>query len=94
MTIAVHEPSNSLIVTAPEQLFREVEKLAMLIDTQGQQTFEVIAPMNGELLESVLQRVLLGESSASTRRPSSSSSGRPPSSASRTQPGQEIKRGR
>ncbi len=82
MTIAVHEPSNSLIVTAPQQLFKEVEKLAMLIDAQGQQKVEVIAPVNGELIELVLQQVLLGESvqgrsgSKASARPSSSRSGR------------------
>ena len=94
MTIAVHEPSNALIVTAPEQLFQEVEKLALAIDAQSQQTFQVIAPMNGELLESVLQRVLLGEDRPNGRsaRPSpvdrtpSSSAIRTPSS-SRTKSG-------
>ena len=60
MTIAVHEPSNSLIVTAPESLLVEVEKLAMSIDARGRQTIEVVAPLNGDLIESVLQEVLLG----------------------------------
>ena len=73
MTIAVHEPSNSLIVTAPEQLFAEVEKLARSIDSRGEQTVEVIAPINGELIELVLQQVLLGESPAPRRSPLSSS---------------------
>ena len=35
MTLAVDERSNSLIVTAPEQLFQEVEALVMLIDQKG-----------------------------------------------------------
>ena len=88
MTIAVHEPSNSLIVTAPEQLLSEVEKLAMSIDERGRQTIEVIAPLNGELIESVLQEVLLGTRSSGSERGSSSQSSRPapsvPSSTSRT----------
>ncbi|MBB76504.1 MAG: hypothetical protein CMJ75_18525, partial [Planctomycetaceae bacterium] len=40
MTIAVDERSNSLIVTAPEQLFREVEELVHLIDQKGAQPTE------------------------------------------------------
>lgn len=71
MTIAVHPPSNSLIVTAPEQLFREVEKLAVSIDQRNEQTVEVVAPLNGLLYESVLQQVLLGQE-PTTRRPTSS----------------------
>ncbi len=82
MTIAVHEPSNSLIVTAPDQLFEEVEKLARSIDSRGEQAVEVIAPLNGELIELVLQQVLLGESSSSRRPPLSSSSSRSSSSSS------------
>ena len=85
MTIAVHESSNSLIVTAPEQLFAEVEKLARLIDNRGEQAVEVIAPLNGELIELVLQQVLLGEAPTARRSPSSSSvsSRSNPSSSSR-----------
>lgn len=86
MTIAVHEPSNSLIVTAPEQLFVEVEKLARSIDSRGEQAIEVIAPINGELIELVLQQVLLGESPTARRSPlSSSAASRPnPSTSSRS----------
>ena len=65
MTIAVHEPSNSLVVTAPEPMFREVEKLARSIDERGEQMVKVVSPMNGLLYESMLQQVLLGESSRS-----------------------------
>ena len=86
MTIAVHEPSNSLIVTAPEQLFQEVEKLAKSIDSRGEQTVEVITPVNGAVFESVLQQLLLGEEAAprasKPQSPSPSSySPRPPSSS-------------
>ncbi|NNE00839.1 MAG: general secretion pathway protein [Pirellulaceae bacterium] len=72
MTIAVHEPSNSLIVTAPEQLFLEVEKLARLVDARGEQAIEVITPLNGEVFEAVLQQVLLGQEPS--RSPSRSAS--------------------
>lgn len=74
MTIAAHEPSNSIIVTAPQQLFQEVERLANVIDSMAEQTVEVIAPSNGAVFESVLMRYL-GQEGA--RRPSSSY-GRPP----------------
>jgi type II secretory pathway component GspD/PulD (secretin) len=55
MTIAVHEASNSLIVTAPEQLFLEVEKLAKLIDMRSEQTVEIIAPGNSAVLQAIFQ---------------------------------------
>lgn len=70
MTLAVHESSNSLIVTAPEQLFKEVETLAMTIDSRNEQIIQVITPSNSRVLETVLQEILLGQSS---RRPGSSS---------------------
>ncbi len=66
MTIAVHEPSNSLVVTAPEHMFLEVEALARSIDARGEQTVKVISPMNGLLYESMLQQVLLGEQATSS----------------------------
>jgi type II secretory pathway component GspD/PulD (secretin) len=75
MTIAVHEPSNSLIVTAPEQLFQEVEQLAKEIDSRGEQTVEVVVPVNGAAMESMLRQVFLGEA------PSSRSTARLPSPA-------------
>lgn len=47
MTIAVHEASNSLVVTAPESLFREVEKLAQLIDVRSKRNVVVVPTENG-----------------------------------------------
>ena len=70
MTIAVHESSNSLIITAPQSLFQEVERLVGVIDSMAEQTVEVIAPSNGAVFESVLMRYL-GQQGTSTRRPSS-----------------------
>lgn len=55
LTVAVHAASNSLIVTAPEQLFKEVEQLARLLDTRSEQTIEVLAPENSAVLQAVLQ---------------------------------------
>ena len=74
MTIAVHEPSNSLVVTAPERLYQEVERLVKVIDVRGEQTIEVVAPANGLIYEALIQQVMLGEEGSSISRPSSSSS--------------------
>jgi type II secretory pathway component GspD/PulD (secretin) len=71
MTIALHEPSNSLIVTAPDQLFDEVERLVRTIDARGAEAVEVISPVNGELVGSVLQQVLFGEVASSAAKSSS-----------------------
>ena len=54
MTIAVHEPSNSLIVTAPDQLFAEVQELISQIDTRSEETLEVVTQANSTLLQSLL----------------------------------------
>ncbi|MEE2641660.1 MAG: secretin N-terminal domain-containing protein [Planctomycetota bacterium] len=59
MTIAVHEPSNSLIVTAPEPLFLEVEKLVKLIDSRSVQTVEILKVRRP--LANDLQMILSGE---------------------------------
>ncbi|MEM0925795.1 MAG: secretin N-terminal domain-containing protein, partial [Planctomycetota bacterium] len=72
MTLAVHEPSNSLIVTAPEALYEEVKALAEILDGRAEQTIEVITPRNSEILEAVLQEIVLGQSNGSSspaRRP-------------------------
>lgn len=52
MTIAVHEQSNSLIVTAPDQLFEEVEELAKSIDSRSEQSVEIVATTNATMLKS------------------------------------------
>ncbi|WP_145420658.1 secretin N-terminal domain-containing protein [Planctomycetes bacterium K23_9] len=76
MTLAVHDPSNSLIVTAPDALYAQVEKLARAIDERGEQAIEVITPVNGEVFESVLQQLLLGEDSQRSSRSASRTSSR------------------
>ncbi len=88
MTIAVHEPSNSLIVTAPEQLFKEVELLAKAIDSRNERAVEIIS-VDEEALRAMLQRGFFNESKASGGRPTMPSppvptSAPPPSSRSRT----------
>ena len=37
MSLAVHEPSNSIVVTALKPLFEEVEKLVRQLDAEGAQ---------------------------------------------------------
>jgi type II secretory pathway component GspD/PulD (secretin) len=83
MTLAVHEPSNSLIVTAPDQLFEEVESLAKIIDGRGEQTIQVITPSNSQVLETVLQEILVGQSSGRSRPSPRPTSSNPSSSRSR-----------
>ena len=74
LTVAVHEASNSLIVTAPKQLFEEVQKLVQIIDSRGEKFVEVISPANGEVFGAILQQVLLGEPASVSDRSSSSRS--------------------
>ena len=53
MTIAVHETSNSLIVTAPEPLFREVERLAQLIDQRSRKKVQIVTLPNTSAVDSL-----------------------------------------
>lgn len=62
MTIAVHEPSNSLIVTAPEPLFQEVKELCELIDSRSVETVEILKISRP--LAADIQAILSGESPA------------------------------
>jgi len=59
MTIAVHEPSNSLIVTAPDHLFREVEQLAKAIDTRSRKAVRLVKIPESVAIES-LQEIFAG----------------------------------
>ena len=75
MTVAAHEPSNSLVITAPDALFAEVEALVKSIDSMSEQVVEVIPAKAGVDLETIL-RTLNGESvdtSRNSRRNDSSS---------------------
>ena len=69
MTIAVHESSNSLIVTAPEQLFKEVELLAGLIDARSQKAVRIIRVPGSVEIRS-LKEIFSGgtKTSASTKK--------------------------
>lgn len=70
MTVTVHAASNSLIVTAPDALFTEVEKLAKSIDQRSETTIEVFTPSNAAI-QSILPSVF-GGSVAPTSSPSRS----------------------
>ncbi len=67
LTIAVHEPSNSLIVTAPEQLFKEVEALAKMIDSRNEQAVDVLQISNAAQVE-FLQQFLSSGSGSGKRK--------------------------
>jgi type II secretory pathway component GspD/PulD (secretin) len=67
-TIAVHEPSNSLIVTAPDQLFKEVEALAKMIDARNEQSVDVLEISNPAQVE-FLQQFLSGKKGAGSTMP-------------------------
>jgi type II secretory pathway component GspD/PulD (secretin) len=66
MTVAAHEASNSLVITAPDALFEEVERLVQSIDTMSEQVTEVIPAKDGVDLETILRR-LNGEDVRSSR---------------------------
>jgi len=92
MTVAVHEPSNSLIVTAPDQLFEEVEQLVKLVDARSEESVEVITIRDSESYRSVLQQFLSGSATGSSSR--SATPPRPPSSPSRPPSSPQSKIGR
>lgn len=76
MTVAAHQPSNSIVITAPDALFAEVELLVKSIDSKSEQVVEVIPAKDGVDLEMIL-RTLNGESvdtSRNSRRNDSSRS--------------------
>lgn len=83
MTLAVHEPSNSLIVTAPEQLFLEVQELAMLIDSRSEQTMQVLSTEDSAMMQAIFQT---GSSDSRSR----SSNGRSSQDSSRSRNQSQI----
>jgi type II secretory pathway component GspD/PulD (secretin) len=82
LTVAVHEPSNSLIVTAPDQLFAEVEKLANWIDSRNEHTVRIIKSNNSTDVRARLHQILSSEPGVSI----GSRSGRTPSSQGQSSP--------
>lgn len=75
MTVAAHQPSNSIVITAPDALFAEVELLVKSIDLKSEQVVEVIPAKDGVDLEMIL-RTLNGESVDASRNSRRSDSSR------------------
>ena len=78
MSIGVDTTSNSIIVSAPEPLFKEVEELVLTLDqagTQTQQQIEVrtLHLANPDVVNTALQAIL-GESVSTTRSSGGSNS--------------------
>ncbi len=73
MTIAVHEPSNSLIVTAPDQLFQQVENLVKLMDARSEKVVRVVPVTNPVARMLLLQQANSAGAKTSSGRTESSS---------------------
>ena len=79
MTIGVDTTSNSVIVAAPDQLFKEVEDLVKTIDQAGTQTNETLEVRtlhlaNPDVVREALSSILGEEVNSSSSGGSSSSS--------------------
>ncbi len=74
MAVAVHEASNSLVITAPDALFKEVEMLVESVDRRSERAVRVITAGNGINLEMIEQ--VLAEQAGNASRSSSSSRSR------------------
>ncbi len=68
MAVAVHEPSNSLIITAPDALFAEVQQLVQSVDQRSEQTVQVISAGPGVDMETISQILAEQEQSTDRRR--------------------------
>lgn len=75
MTVTAHEPSNSIVITAPDALFAEVESLIKSVDSMSEQVVEVIPAKDGVDLEMIL-RTLNGESVDANRNTKQNDSSR------------------
>lgn len=82
MTLTVHELSNSLIVTAPRQLFLEVQNLAMMLDERSKQTVRILNVSDNIPLDYLQQ--FLDNGTTGTRVTSSSSGSANSSKSSKT----------
>ncbi|WDI41935.1 secretin N-terminal domain-containing protein [Bremerella sp. P1] len=82
MAVAVHEASNSLVITAPDALFAEVEQLVASVDKRSERAVRVITATNGINLEMIEQ--VLAEQAGDSSRTSTPSRSSSSSSTSRT----------
>lgn len=73
MAVAVHEGSNSVVITAPDALFAEVQELVESVDQRSERAVRVITAGTGVNLE-MIQQILAEQSSGSSSRSSSTSS--------------------
>ncbi len=64
MSIAVHQVSNSIVVTAPETLFQDIKQLIDRLDQQSEQSVEVIYYPSSEGVE-MLREALQAKGSRS-----------------------------
>ncbi len=83
MTIAAHEPSNTLIVTAPDSLYAEVLEVVESIDTMSEQVVEVIPASSGIDVEAILKRLNGEQFERPETRSQSGSTNSSPSNSSR-----------
>lgn len=83
MTIAVHEKTNSLIVTAPEALFRDVAKLAEQLDDRSKKSV-VVVPTTNVTAQLLLLKALSEEPGAELGGGSSSSKSTSKTSSTRS----------
>ncbi len=67
MSVAVHEASNSLVITAPDALFEEVQRLVNSVDQRSEQVVEVVVPGAGVDLDAIMQ-ALSSEGASDDRR--------------------------
>lgn len=70
MAVAVHESSNSLVITAPDSLFAEVESLVETVDRRSERSVRVISASSGISKETISQILAeqSGQSSSSRDR--------------------------
>ena len=68
MTVAVHEPSNSLVVTAPRQLFEEVQELAQIIDERNRKSVRILNLPGGVAVEDIQNALFGGETAPGLSR--------------------------
>ncbi|PQO40434.1 general secretion pathway protein [Bremerella cremea] len=70
MAVAVHESSNSLVITAPDSLFAEVESLVETVDRRSERSVRVISASSGISKETISQILAeqTGQSSSSRDR--------------------------
>lgn len=70
MAVAVHESSNSLVITAPDSLFAEVESLVETVDRRSERSVRVISASSGISKETISQILAeqAGQSSSSRDR--------------------------